>query len=508
MKKLISAVLLLTMVMMAVAGCSSSGTTGEENGPDVGTGIKEIAFASPTDVSSLDPRNATGTTTAQVLAHLFSSLVKTDENGAIVNDLVESYESVDDVTWKFKLKEGITFHDGSPLTSEDVEYTISSIKDKEKNFRLSSDFSFMTVNVIDDLNFEIITDEPFAALLLRLNYVKIIPKDYVERVGDEEFAKAPIGSGPYKFVERQKDEKVVMEAYDNYFGGKPAIQKVTYRVIPEAASRIAALEAGEVDIISNVETSQINRLEAQDNIKTVGNPTTRVIFMGMNTLVEGPLQDVKVRQALNYAVDKKAIIEGVLDGYATQIATISTPEYEGYDPSIAPYEYNPEKAKQMLAEAGYSDGFELEISATSGYLNGIDVAQAVAAQLGEVGVKCTVRETDSNSQREKILAGTIEPLYLNGIGGPYSNIDLVSKLSFCTGERYSTYSNPDFDALRVKAAQQWTRPGGQTIISDQRTAKMGAAIFVCQQHGLCASLTGLLVAARVRRNEVVNNAIK
>lgn len=507
MKKIISIILMLTMVLTVLSGCAgkNSSTPNKEQT----SSVKEIKFASPTDVSSLDPRNATGTTTAQVLGHLFSSLVKTDEKGAIVNDLAESYSVVNDTTWKFKLKDGITFHDGSPLTSEDVEYTISSIKNKEKKFKLASDFSFMTVKVIDKLNFEIITDKPFSALLLRLNYVKIIPKAYVEKVGDEEFAKAPIGSGPYKFVERKKDEKVVMEAYDKYFGGKPAISKVTYVVIPEAASRIAALESGDVDIISNVETSQVERLKGEKNFSVVGNPTTRVIFMGINTKVDGPMKDVKVRQALNYAVDKQAIIKGVLDGYATQVATISTPEYDGYDSSITPYEYNPQKAKQLLAEAGYPNGFSLDISVSAGYLNGKDVVQAMAAQLGEVGIKCNIKEIDANTQRDKISAGTIEALYLNGIGGPYSNIDLVAKLSFSTGERYSTYSNPKFDELRAKAAATIDKNEAKKLMSQmqQMMKDEAPAIFMYQQHGVYAYNNRVLKwAPRVDEMIIVNGA--
>jgi len=516
MKKFICMILSLSMILSLFSGCSdNSGQNLEEKGqeqeaPSDGEDFKEVKFASATDVSSLDPRDATGTTTAQVLSHIFSSLLKTNSEGAIENDLAESYEIVNDTTWRFKLKDGITFHDGSKLTSDDVEYTISTIKDKEKKFKLSSDFSFMTVNVIDELNFEIITDSPFAALPLRLNYIKIIPKAYVEKVGDAEFAKSPVGSGPYKFVERKKDEKVVMEAYDDYFGGKPAIDKVTFVVIPEAASRIASLEAGDVDIIGNVETSQVSRLTSEDKFSVVGSPTTRVIFMALNTLVDGPIQDVRVRQALNYAVDKKAIIEGVLDGYGAQIATISTPEYDGFDASIEPYEYNPEKAKQLLDEAGYPDGFEVDLSVTSGYLNGQDVAQAVAAQLGEVGVKCTVKEIDSAAQREQISAGTVAPIYMNGIGGPYSNIDLVSKLSFCTGERYSTYSNPEFDELRIKAAATVNQEEADKLLSQlQMLAKEEApAIFMYQQYGLYAYNSNKVInwSPRVDEMIVVNDA--
>ena len=318
--------------------------------------------------------------------------------------------------------------------------------------------------------------------------MKIIPKAYVEKVGDEEFAAKPIGSGPYKFVSWSKDEKVVLEANDTYFGGKPAIDKITYKVIPEAASRIAALESGEADIIANVPTSQIERLSSLENVKVLSNPTTRVMFVGMNLVKDGPLQNEKVRQALNYAVNKQALIEGVLDGNATQIATISTPEYEGYDASVEAYSYDPEKAKQLLAEAGYADGFSLQFSVTSGYLNGQDVAQAIASQLGEVGITCTVQEEDSNQQREKMSSGTVADLYLNGIGGPYSNIDLVAKLAFGTGERYSTYSNAEFDALRKEAAATVDEEKAKVKNSEiQKVIKEQApAIFLYQQHGIYA----------------------
>jgi peptide/nickel transport system substrate-binding protein len=493
MKKALSMVLVLTMVLSVAAGCSSPAAPPEEEAkPDetVGTTpkFKEVTFATTVDATSLDPRNALGTDTAQILAHVFNSLVKTDENAVVSNDLIESYEIVDDVTWKFKLKDGITFHDGSQLTSADVEYTVSTIKDKEKNFSLAADFSFMTVKVIDDLNFEIITDEPFPGLLLRLNYMKIIPKAYVEKVGDEAFAQNPIGSGPYRFVERRKDERIVMEAYDNYFDGKPAIDRVTFRIIPEAASRIAALEAGEVDIISAVDSSQVGRLEAMDNIKVVSKATTRVMYIGMNLLQDGPLQDVRVRQAINYAVDKDILINGVLDGHATQIATISTPEYECYDPSILPYEYNPEKAKQLLAEAGYSNGFKTELVVSQRYIKGLDVCQVIAAQLAEVGIECVVSEIDHSTRRDKLSAGTIEPLYMAGLGGPYADIDMVALLGFNTGGRYSTYANPEFDTLRQKAASTIDSNERQKLYSQlqQYIKDEAPAIFLYQQHGIYA----------------------
>jgi peptide/nickel transport system substrate-binding protein len=476
--------------VLFVAGLSTALFAGGSQSSGSSPARTELVYAVPTDVSSLDPRNGLGTVTAGVLADVFSVLVKTDEKGAILPDLAGSYKNVNDTTWEFKLREDVVFHDGSKFTAEDVKYTFDTIRDKTKTYSLGSDYSFIRAEIVDPFTVHLVTDEPFAGLLLRLGNVKILPKAYVEKVGDAEFAARPIGSGPYKFVERRKDDRVVLEANPDYFGTKAAIKRVVLRVIPEAASRIAALESGEVDIISNVATSQVARLKASRDSTVLAAPTTRVMFFGINLVKQGgtPLLDKRVRQALNYAVNKQTIIDGVLDGYGTLIATISTPEYAGYDASITPYEYDPDKARQLLAEAGYAAGFPLELSVTPGYLNGQDLAQAVAAQLGEAGLKVSVIEEDSNQQRDKITKGTVSDLYFNGIGGPYSNIDLVAKIAFGTGERYSTYKNAEFDALRKKAAATINEQEGNKLWSQLQSyiKDEAPAIFTHQQFGIYA----------------------
>ncbi len=476
-------VMLLGVAVLGFTGCGTSA-----GGSAAGVSDKKITFANTTDVSSLDPRNANSTAMATILSHLYNGLLKTDDKGQIVPDLAESYKQISPTEWEFTLKKGITFQDGTPLTAEDVKYTLDTIADPSKNFKLKADFAFMKAEVKDPEHVIIRTDTPYAAFPLRLTYVKIIPKAYVERVGDAEFAKKPIGTGPYQFVEWNKGDRLVMKAYDQYFEGAPKIKEVVFRVIPEAASRIAALESGEVDIAATIPTSESQRLNSGSGIKVVGGATTRVVYIGMNAKDCPPLQNVKVRQALNYAVDRDSIIKGVLDGYATKIATIATPEYEGYDSSISPYEYNPEKAKQLLTEAGYPNGFSVEFSATNATVNGTDVVQAIAAQLEKVGIHATVIQEEPNQQRDKISSGQVAPLYISGIGGPYSNLDLVAKLGFSTGERYSTFSNPAFDALREKAITTDDKDQRLKLDSDlQAMAKdLAPAIFLWQQQVLYA----------------------
>lgn len=490
--------LLVTAVL--ITGCGSSTTSSKSN-----SGEKKITFANTTDISSMDPRNANSTAMATILSYLYNGLLKTDEDGKVVPDLAESYKQIDDTTWEFTLKKDVKFQDGSALTADDVKYTFDTIADQNKQFRLRADFAFMKAEVIDAQHVIIKTDTSYAGFPLRLTYVKIIPKAYVEKVGDEEFAQKPIGTGPYKLISWQKGDRLTMTAYDGYFGGTPKIKEVVFRVIPEAASRIAALESGEIDIAATIPTSEVQRLKGMKDIEVIGNPTTRVVFIGLNTKTTEALRNIKVRQALNYAIDRDTIIKGVMDGYATKIATISTPQYEGYDPSITPYEYNPEKAKQLLAEAGYSDGLNVEFSATSAIMNGIDVAQAIAEQLSKVGIKCNVVQEEPNQQRTKLTSGQVAPLYVNGIGGPYANLDLIAKLGFSTGERYSSYSNPAFDALREKAITTTDEATRLKLDSElqQMVKDEAPAIFLWQQQVLYAYNSKKVINWKPRVDEMI-----
>lgn len=498
LKTYAAALLAAGLLIAGTAGCGSEAPT--SNG-----GKQTITFANNTDISTLDPRNANSTAMATILTHIYNGLLKTDENGKVVPDLAESYKQISPTEWEFTLKQGVTFQDGSPLTADDVKYTLDTIADPEKKFRLRADFAFMKAEVVDPTHVIIRTDTPYAAFPLRLTYVKIIPKAYVEKVGDQEFAKKPIGSGPYQFVSYEKGDRLTMKAYDKYFEGAPKIKEAVFRVIPEAAARIAALESGEVDIAANIPTSEASRLKDNKDIKVTGNATTRVVYIGINAKDSTPLQDPRVRQALNYAIDKNKIVDGVLDGYATPIATISTPEYEGYDASISAYPYDPAKAKKLLEDAGYGNGFSIDFSATNATLNGVDVVQAIADQLSKVNIKCNVIQEEPNQQRDKISSGQVAPLYITGIGGPYANLDLIAKLGFSTGERYSTYSNPAFDELRKKAITTDDEKKRLSLDSEiQKQIKEEApAIFLWQQQALYAYNANRLLNWKPRVDEMI-----
>ena len=509
MKKVLSLALSVALCLGLLSACGGDSGSGSSGGSGSGSGdgeLKTVIWANSSDITGLDPRNGSSTITASILASLYSTLVKTDPTGAIVCDAAESYEQVDDTTWHFTLRQDVYFTNGDQMTANDVAYTINSLRDSEKNYALSGDFSFMQVEVLGDFEFNIITDYAFPSLPLRLNYIKIIPADYVEEVGDEGFAEAPIGSGPFKFVSWTKDQSVVLEKNPDYYGEVPQIDQLIFEVIPEAADRVAALQAGEVDIICNVPTTQAEYLQSLDGITVVGQPSTRVVWLQFNLVgEETPLDDIRVRQAMNYAVDRDALIAGVLDGYAVKVASISTPEYEGYDPDVQGYTYDPDQARQLLADAGYADGFTIECSVSPGLLNGSDVVQAIAGQLAEVGINMTITEVDSATQREQIGAGTVAPTFLQGLGGPYCDINLIASIGFTEGARYCTWVDQEFMDLAAQAASEMDADVRAELFSQmqQMMVDKAPALWLYQQDTLYAYNSAKVQGWTARTDEVV-----
>lgn len=456
----------------------------------------KLTFAQGTDVFALDPGNAVGTQTASIIFHLFNALTKTTPDGKVVGDLAESFKALNDTTWEFKLKKGIKFHNGEDFDANSVKFSVERVQNPALKFRLASDFSFISeVKIIDNYTVHLITKVPYAGTLLRMFYLAMVPPKYIAEKGDAAFAKNPVGTGPYKFVEWKKDQQLVLEANKNYFEKPSEIDKIVYMVIPDDASRVAALEAGDVDLISGVPTSQIARLSKNKNLVVSTWPTTRVMYVGINLLTPSPLQDKRVRQALNYAVDVDSIVKNVLDGYGKPLATISTPEYFGYAPDVKPYKRDLEKAKKLMKEAGYEKGFTVNFDYSPGsYVNGKDVVQVLAAQLKDIGVTANLVEKESALITNELASKKTAPLVLQGIGGPYADLELISRISFGTGERYSEYADKNFDALRVKASSTIDETKAEALWKQlQEYAKEEApAIFLYQASSVYAYRSKLI----------------
>ncbi|MED4957591.1 ABC transporter substrate-binding protein [Paenibacillus macerans] len=461
MKKWLTAIISVVLILAVLAGCGSAGrasdagngnpASGADSGKSAGA-VKRLVFAQASDTVSTEPYNGTSTPSATINFQIFNSLTRTDDKGNVVGDLAESFEALDDVTWQFKLKQGVKFHNGEDFNAEAVKYSVERMLDPELKFQLAPDFEILKeAVVVDDYTVNIVTKEPFAGLPLRLFYLTIVPPGYIAEKGNEYFGQHPVGTGPFKFKEYVKDDHITLEANKDYFKGAPGFDELVFRPIPEEASRIAALEAGEVDLITGISTNQIARLEQNGDLQLVTIPTTRSVYISLNTLQPSILQNKSFRQALNYAVDVDSIINNILEGKATKLSTVFLPHFFGYSDQIEPYPYDPAKAKQLIAESGYKNE-PLNFIITPGGGNTKEVAEAVANQLREAGVNVSVLEKESALHRAEMAAGTAGPLWLQTFGGPYNSAEMISRVSFGTGQRYSGLANQELDDLRAKAS--------------------------------------------------------
>lgn len=452
------AALLAGCMVLALAACGGSSdtpagtdTTGEE------TAKKEVVIVQGTNISSLDMHKATGTTTASICFNMYDSLTRADANGVVQPLLAKSWENIDDLTWQFKLEEGVKFHNGEAFNADTVKFNVERILDAEFGSPLRGDFSRIDhVDVIDDYTVNIVTTDPFPSLPLRMTYLAMEPAGYIQEVGNEGFALSPVGTGPYKFVEMVDGSHVILEKNDEYWKGAPSVEKLTFKVVAEESTRMLALENGEADIAIALPPSQVARLQDKDGVTAISAPANRIIYMAFNQITpesDNPLQDVRVRQAINYGVDQEEIIATVLEGIASTVSTPSLPQWKGYDATIEAYPHDVEKAKALLADAGYADGLSFDLSVVPGAQPAFkEVAEAVSAQLAEIGIEVNVITAESLAQRELLAAKTIQPLHISGLGGPYAENSQTLRIMLCSGERFSVNNDAEFDALFKKAS--------------------------------------------------------
>ena len=399
-----------------------------------------IVIARPMDVVGLDPGFLTES--AVVVDNIFDTLVTRDKDMKLVPSLAQSWQQTAPDTWEFKLRPGVKFTNGEPLDAAAVKFSIDRVKDPQAAAPTVSYISTVKeVRVVDPLTVQVVTAGPDPLLPTRFSRypTEVVPPKYVTQVGRKEFAQKPIGTGPYKLAQWQKGTSVTLERNADYWGGKPEVSRVVFQAIPEASTRVNALLNGEADIITDV--------SADDRKKIAGSQAARVstveragniVYIGLKTN-EAPFDNLKVRQALNYAVDKKS-------------NSIIGPRDFGYAGEPAGYPYDPAKAKALLAEAGYPNGFSTQLDTVSWYLKNTDVAQAIAEQLKAVGVQVKINPVESALYRERVPAGKQSPMYMLGWSSTNTlDADAAIYAILHSGQPYSTYSNPKVDQLLDKA---------------------------------------------------------
>jgi peptide/nickel transport system substrate-binding protein len=333
--------------------------------------------------------------------------------------------------------------------------------DPAQNSPLKVQFKWIDrIEVVDDLTFRIITKDPYPLVLQKLNTVFVFDPAHTKEKGDTYVASHPMGTGPYKFVEWKKDDRIVMTINENYWkAGVPKTKKTTIRVIPELSSRLAELMAGGVDVALDITPGQIGTLESNPKLAPLVFPVLRLNFYqfdSMGNAGKSPVNDVRVRRAICHAIDRDAIIKHVLKGMATPINAPGDPHHWGYDSTTKGYEYNPEKAKALLKEAGYPDGFSIDIWQLVESQNLPN--QAAVSYLDQVGIKATIKDYRGNvGQWVKVLyAGKMTGIS-NGQWGSYNIFDMSTILTpFFAEGSLRNYSGDAELAKWIEESQQHT----------------------------------------------------
>ena len=418
----------------------------------------KLTIGMDSSIVSLDPTDYRDRNTQVALKNMFDSLTTRDKDLKVVPQLAESWKTLDDTTWEFKLRRGIKFHNGDDFTSEDVKFTLERISkegalDGKTSPRKSLLEPLSGVTIIDDYTVRIQTTKPWAILPLMLTLQEIVPMKYMKEVGSLGFQTKPVGTGPFQFVGKEGQDQLILKRFENYYGGSPnnppvqpaPLKYLIFKNIPENIVRIGMLQRRELDIITHIPPETVGILKMTPELEVQTSPATRSYFAEIN-MTRPPFNDPRIRLALNYAVDIKAVVNHILEGQGRVLPTILLPNAFAYNSSFRPYEYNIDEAKKLLSDAGYPK--ELSITIYCPEANE-PFANAIALFLTKVGVNCTIQVVQPGSSQNIMANRSKWHLFVTSWGN--STLDPVGILvpKFKSGGRgnYSGYSNERVDQL-------------------------------------------------------------
>jgi peptide/nickel transport system substrate-binding protein len=348
----------------------------------------QLTIAQGTDAVTMDPHNTTQMTAMQPFNFVYNKLLNRDKDMKLIPELAESWKSLDELTWEVRLRKGIKFHNGEDFNAAAVKFTLDRVRVSGAT-QVSSGFTTIAdVTTPDPYTVQIVTKKPDALLPARLAQwgAQMLPPGYYKEVGAEGLARKAIGTGPYQFDQWRKDDMLVLRANPGYWGEAPQFATIVFRPIRDELARVSALTAGEVDIAVNIPVDFSDRIRSGGTtylVQTLANATD-VFILGS----DAPLKDPKVRLALNLAIDRQKLSDTLFRGFARPISQAAAPTDFGYSPSIPLYPYDPARARQLLAEAGYPNGFSIAVQSSNGYIIGDTlVVEAVVEMLKQIGVE-------------------------------------------------------------------------------------------------------------------------
>lgn len=447
MKKFLTLALLVLLVA-AVAGCGGGGDSAESN--------STIVVGLQAEPVTLDPAQMTDFNSTRGGREIFDSLVEfKDGSTELEPGLAESWEVSDDgLEYTFKLRQGVKFHDGTPFNADAVKFSIDRQIDPKHPYHDTGEFGYADftfgmvkeVQVVDDYTVKIILKEPFGPFLsnMAMHAACIVSPEAVKEHG-KDFSLNPVGTGPYKFVRWEPGVEIVLEANEDYWNGAPSVKKLVFRPIVEDQTRLTELEAGNIDFMVGILPDDLQSVKDNKGLQVIEQPGMHTWYLVLNCQ-QPPFNDVRVRQAVNYAINKKAIVDNILQGTGTLAKNILPPVIWSYTDDIQQYDYNPEKAKALLKEAGLTDGVvEIEFfvpESGSGMQQSVAMATAIQSDLEAVGIKTKIQTLEWGSYLDKVFA-------------PSAKEDLILHEMSWMGDN----GDPDNFLYILQSGKQWPPQG-------------------------------------------------
>ncbi|GAB3824015.1 ABC transporter substrate-binding protein [Kribbella italica] len=422
-----------------LAGCGADS--------QAGTG-RRIRVSQSVDPTTLDPQKQGGMTTMNVLINLFDTLTARDVHNELVPRLATSWTAVDDHHWRFVLRRGVTFHNGERFDAQTVKFSIERLLDPKTQSPIVELRYVTGVRVVDRYTVDFVLDQPDPVLPAKLSLFGgvMVPPKYLADAGDEKFAAAPVGTGPFRFESWKRGVSIRMRAYEQHWESRPGYDELEIQTIQNPASALAALQSDEVDLVTGLVPDAALQLEGYKGVRVSSFPGLRMSYLSLDT-TDPAFSDVRVRRALNHAMDVPLLVKATLNGHGREVPTMIPRESFGFDPAIAPYSRDLDQARRLLAQAGHPDGLSTTLTASS---TDATTAQAISGLLTKVGVQAKVSLLDPSTYSQRLTSDNrkaLGPMYLASTTGWTLDGSSPVQSNVRTGRRQSRWTNPLADQL-------------------------------------------------------------
>ncbi|MGM0852832.1 MAG: glutathione ABC transporter substrate-binding protein [Bacillota bacterium] len=475
----------IMILMLAISGCSTNmgATSGDQADGQASKKENSLVIARLSDVENLD-HHFMSTINAASVTHgkIYEGLVGRDKNAKIKPLLAKEWEQLDDTTWEFKLRDDVSFHDGSPFNAEAVKKTFDRLTDPKVASPRAVVFKMVKeVKVVDDHTVQFLLSEPFSPLLsiLASHEGGIISPKTIDKYG-KDIIQEPVGTGPFVFKSWETGKEIVFHRNDEYWGDQPTISEVVFKVVPEETTRISMLETGEAHIAEPLSVTMMDSVKSSNNVEVYRSEGFGTEYVGFNVQKE-PFNDVRVRKAISHAVEMDSIMKGVFNNIGKKANSLLGSKVFGYHPDMKAYEYNVNEAKRLLAEAGYPDGFKTTLL-TMDSKERISLAEVMQSQLKGIGIDLEIQIQEYGTFVEQATSGNSEMFIIswrNATGdADYNQYNLFHTNSHGPAGNTFFYSNDEVDQLIEQARSEKDQEKRLELYAKSQELEMEDAVYI------------------------------